>query len=43
MEMELRISQTDHLWSNITLRTTGGAIDFTIFYGPTFEEVLRQY
>ena len=30
-------------WSKITFRATGGMLDFFIFYGPTYEDVVRQY
>ncbi len=30
-------------WSRLTIRSTGAALDFFIFYGPSYIDVIRQY
>ena len=47
MSLELNktgtIVNSNKTWSRVTIRTTGGALDFFIFYGPTYTDVIKQY
>ena len=47
MSLELNktgtIVNSNQTWSRLTIRTTGGTLDFFVFYGPTYLDVIRQY
>jgi alpha-glucosidase (family GH31 glycosyl hydrolase) len=47
MSLELNktgtIVNSNLTWSRLTIRTTGGNLDFFVFYGPTYMDVIRQY
>ncbi len=47
--MSLELSKTETLtnsedtWSRLTFRSTDSAIDYFIFYGPSYTDVIKQY
>jgi len=47
MSLELNktgtIVNSNKTWSKLTIRTTGGALDFFVFYGPSYLDVIKQY
>jgi alpha-glucosidase (family GH31 glycosyl hydrolase) len=47
MSLELNktgtIVNSNQTWSRLTIRTTGGNLDFFVFYGPSYLDVIRQY
>jgi alpha-glucosidase (family GH31 glycosyl hydrolase) len=47
MSLELNktgtLENSNKTWSRVIIRTTGGSLDFFIFYGPTYSDVIRQY
>ncbi len=42
MSLEVKIDPNGDQ-TKLTYRVAGGALDFLIFYGPSFDQVLRQY
>jgi len=44
MQLEIKASKRGYSWSTLTYKSLGGGpLDFYLFYGPSYLDVIKQY